>query len=199
MKPKLILIGVGAALLITAVWYFALWSPKGEDLDKAKADLAAQEQRASELSARLARLKKLEANADVLERDRALLATAIPTADQLDAFLLQVNERAARAGVDLASIAPQQPAVAAAAAAPGTSSVGGPTPIGLQMQVTGDYFAVLRFLEQLRDGERLVTVENFTLSKNGEGNQMAASIGGRMFIAPTVVIPTATPTTVPSA
>ena len=110
MKPKLILVGVGAALVITAVWYFALWSPKGEDLDKAKADLAAQEQRASELTARLTRLKKLEANADVLERDRALLATAIPTADELDTFLLQVNERSARAGVQLVNIAPQQPA-----------------------------------------------------------------------------------------
>lgn len=195
MKPKLILLGVGAAILITAVWYFALWSPKGEDLDKARADLAAQEQRASELSARLVRLKKLEANADVLERDRALLATAIPTADQLDTFLLQVNERAARAGVDFTSIAPQQPAPGAAA--PGAAV--GPTPVGLQMQVTGDYFAILRFLEQLRDGERLVTVENFSLSKGGEGNQMSASIGGRMFIAPTVVVPTATPTTTPSA
>jgi hypothetical protein len=32
----------------------------------------------------------------------------------------------------------------------------------------------------------------------GEGNQMNASIGGRMFIAPTVVVPTATPTTTPA-
>jgi Tfp pilus assembly protein PilO len=197
VKPKLILIGVGAALLISAVWYFALWSPKGEDLDKAKADLAVQEQRASELSARLAHLKKLEANAAVLERDRALLATAIPTADQLDNFILQVNERATRAGVDFQSISPQQPAVGAAE--PGTVVAGAPTPVGLQMQVTGDYFAILRFLEQLRDGERLVTVENFSLSKVGDGNQMSAAVGGRMFIAPTVTVPTATPTTTPSA
>ena len=196
MKPKLILIGVGAALLITAVWFFALWSPKGDDLDEAKADLAAQEQRASDLQARLTRLKKLEANADVLERDRALLATAIPTADELDTFLLQVNERSARAGVEFVSISPQQPE--ASTEAPGSAVAGGPTPVGLQMQVTGDYFAILRFLEQLRDGERLVTVENLTLSK-ADGTQMSAAIGGRMFIAPTVVVPTATPTTTPSA
>jgi Tfp pilus assembly protein PilO len=193
VKAKLILIGVGAALLITAVWFFALWSPQGEKLDQAKADQAAAEQRASELTARLARLKKLEANADVLERDRALLATAIPTADELDNFLLQVNERASRAGVDFVSIAPQQPG---GGGAPG--AVAGPTPVGLQIQVTGDYFALLRFMEQLRDGERLVTVENFSLSKGGEGNQMSASIGGRMFIAPAVAVPAATPTT-PSA
>jgi Tfp pilus assembly protein PilO len=197
VKAKLILIGVGAALLITAVWYFALWSPQGKDLDKAKADQAAAEQRASELSARLTRLKKLEANADVLERDRALLATAIPTADQLDAFLLQVNERASKAGVDFVSIAPQQPG--ATGAAPGVAAAtAGPTPVGLQIQVTGDYFALLRFMEQLRDGQRLVTVENFSLSKGGEGNEMSASIGGRMFIAPSVAVPTVTPTA-PSA
>ena len=50
MKAKLILIGVGAALLITAVWYFALWSPQGKDLDEAKANEAlrkAEEARAN--------------------------------------------------------------------------------------------------------------------------------------------------------
>jgi Tfp pilus assembly protein PilO len=180
--------------LITAGWYFALWSPKGDDLEKAKADRAAAEQRESELSARLAHLKKLEANAAVLEQDRAKLAAAMPTQDQLDTFLLQVNERASQAGVNFMSIAPQAPG---AAAAPGTPGAG-PTPIGLQMQVSGDYFAILRFLEQLRDGERLVTVESFSLGRGGTGNEMSASIGGRMFIAPTVVVPTATPTTTPA-
>jgi Tfp pilus assembly protein PilO len=197
VKAKLIAIGVGASLLITAVWYFALWSPKGDDLDKAKAQQAAAEQHESELSARLSHLKKLEANASVLEADRAKFAAAIPTADELDNFLLQVNQRASAAGVNFTSISPQQPA--AGAAAPGATAAGGPTPVALQMQVTGDYFAILRFLEQLRDGQRLVTVENFSLSKGGEGNQMSASIGGRMFIAPPVVVPTATPTTTPGA
>lgn len=196
MKPKLILIGVGAALLITAVWFFAVWSPQGKKLDSAKAEQAAAVQRSSELQARLTRLKKLEANAEVLERDRALLATAIPTADELDDFILQVNDKASKAGVSFLSIAPQQPA--AGGAAPAGAAPGGPTPVGLQMQVTGDYFAILRFLEQLRDGERLVTVETFSLAKGGEGGGMSASIGGRMFISPAVSVPTAAPTT-PSA
>lgn len=195
MKPKLILIGVGAAVVLTALWYFALWSPQGKSLEKAKAEKVAAERTASELSTRLARLENLQANAEVLERDRALLATAIPSTDQLDAFILQVNDRAAKSGVSFISISPQQPTpgnqVAGAAAAPGA-----PTPIGLQIQVTGDYFALLRFMEQLRDGERLVTVENFSLSKSGEGAEMSASIGGRMFMNPLAA--SAAPTT-PSA
>lgn len=192
MKPKLVLIGVGVALLVTIIWFLALWSPQGKKLDAAKAEQAAAEQRESESRARLTTLQRSERNADILERDRAVLASAIPTADQLDSFILAVNERASKAGVSFVSIAPQQPG--AATAPPGTAA-GGPTPIGLQIQVTGDYFAILRFLEQLRDGERLVTVENFSLTKGGESGEMSAAIGGRMFIAPVVVVPTAAPTT----
>ncbi len=194
MKSKLILIGVGAALVITGVWFFALWSPQGKNLEKAKADQVAAEQRASQLQVRLTHLQKVEANAHILERDRALLATAIPSTDELDAFILQVNQRAAKAGVTFVSVAPQQPS--AGAPAPGAAA-GAPTAIGLQMQVTGDYFAVLRFMEQLRDGPRLVTVENFSLSKGGEGAQMSATIGGKMFVSPTATAPVVAPT--PSA
>ncbi len=182
MKLKVILIGAGAAVLIGALWFFLLWSPQGKSIDKAKAERAAAEQRSAQLRVRLAHLQKLQANAEVLERDRALLSTAIPASDQLDDFILQVNDRAAKAGVAFVSVAPQQPG--AGAAPPGAGAAAGPTPIGLQIQVTGDYFAILRFMEQLRDGPRLVTVENFSLAKGGEGNQMSASIGGRMFVNP---------------
>ena len=68
--------------------------------------------------------------------------------------------------------------------------------MGLQIQVTGDYFAILRFLEAVRDGDRLITVDSFSLSKGGEGNQMSASIGGRMFVNPAQA---AAPVPTPSA
>jgi Tfp pilus assembly protein PilO len=196
VKARLALIGIGASLVLIGAWFFLLWKPAGNDLDKANQEKAAAEQRASELETRLAHLKDLEANAAVLERDRALLAEAIPSTDLLDQFILQVNERAARAGVSFVSVSPQQPS--AGTAAPGTAAVGGPTNIGLQIQVTGDYFQLLSFLEELRDGPRLVTVETFSLSKGGEGGQMSASVGGRMFMNPTAAAGAAAPTT-PSA
>ena len=189
MKARLALIGIGASIVLIGAWFFFLWKPASDDLDQAKEDRAAQETRAQELQVRLARLKNLEANADVLERDRALLAEAIPATDLLDQFILQVNERAARAGVSFVSVAPQQPNTGAAA--PGTAA--GPTTIGLQIQVTGDYFQLLRFLEELRDGPRLVTVDTFSLSRGGEGNEMSASVGGRMFMNPAATM-TALPT-----
>ena len=195
-RARTILIGVVAAVLIALAWYFLLWSPQGKDLSTAKDERAAAETRRSELQTRLARLKRLEANQAQLESLRAQLATAIPDADQLDQFILEVNSRAAQAGVVFVSIAPQQPG--AAAAAPGAPATG-PTAIGLQIQATGDYFAVLRFMEALRDGPRLVTVETLALSPGGGptpgGGQITASIGGRMFVSnqKSAAVPAATP------
>ena len=191
MKARLALIGIGASIVLIGAWFFLLWKPAGEDLDKAKADKAAAMQRADQLQTRLTHLKQLEANAEVLERDRALLAEAIPSSDLVDQFILQVNERASRAGVSFVSVSPQQPNTGAAA--PGAAGAAGPTNIGLQIQVTGDYFQLLRFLEELRDGPRLVTVDTFSLSKGGEGGGMSASIGGRMFMNPTAAAAVQTP------
>ena len=186
MKAKLILIGAGAALVLSGVWFFVLWSPQGKNLDQAKADKVAAEQRASALQTRLTHLKRLEANSAVLDAERARLATAIPTTDDLDKFILAVNDRAAKSGVSFISVSPSPPTAA------GPGAAGAPQAIGLQMQVTGDYFSILSFLEKLRDGERLVTVETFSLSKGGEGNQLSASIGGRMFLSPQVAPAAAT-------
>lgn len=185
MKAKLILIGVGAALVLTGAWFMLLWKPAGADLDKARADKVAAEQQASQLQARLSHLKKLEENAGVLEQSRSLLATAIPSADKLDEFILQVNERATKAGVSFVSISPTAPAAPAA----GSSA---PSTVGLQMQVSGDYFQIMRFLEEMRDGPRLFTVDNLALSPGAQG-VMTASIGSRMFVnpsAPAAAVPT---------
>jgi len=197
VKPKLILIGVGAAIAVSAIWFFILWSPQSKSLTDARTEKAAAEQKASVLQARLGHLKKLEANKDVLERDRVKFATAIPSGDELDHFILSVNERASKAGVSFVSISPAPPANAAAA--PGSTAPGAPTAIGLQMQVSGDYFAILRFLEQLRvDGERLVTVESLALAKGGGAgnpNDLSASIAGKMYtFTPPASVPAAAST-----
>lgn len=179
-KAKVIVIAVLASIVISGAWFMVLWKPQGATLEKAREEKAAAEQRADQLQARLNHLKDLEANAAVLERDRALLAAAIPDKDQLDQFITDMNAQAGKSGVSFVSIAPQDPG--AAGAAPVVGAAAAATPIALQIQVTGDYFAILRFLEQVRDAARLVTVENFALSKGGEGGQMSASITGRMFL-----------------
>ncbi len=181
MKPKLILIGVGAALVLTGVWFFLLWKPAGADLDKARADKVAAEQKETELQTRLTHLKKLQENAAVLEQSRSLLATAIPSSDKLDEFIVQVNERAARSGVSFMSIAPSAPV------APDHATASTPSSVSLQLQISGDYFQIMRFLEEMRDGPRLFTVDNFSLNPGGAGGKMSATIASRMFVNPSAV------------
>lgn len=178
MKVKLIAITLAAVVALTGLWYVALWSPQGDKIDKAEAEQAVAEARSAELATRLARLKKLEENKDQLDAERALFATLIPDSDELDTFLLDIHAKAQASGIDFMSIAPAQPA---AAGAPAGAAAGGAVPVGLNMQASGDYFALLRFLEQVRDGERLVTIDNLTMS-GGEGGNLTASISGRMFI-----------------
>lgn len=190
-KAKVIVAGVLVSVAIIGLWFVLLWNPTKDKLSKAQDREQAAQDRANQLQTRLATLKSLEKNSAQLEADKALLSQAVPDEDQLDQFIIHVNDTAEATGVSFVTISPAPPA---AAAAPNSPQV-----VSLQIQVTGDYFAILRFMDAMRDGDRLVTVENFSLAKGGEGGQMSASIGGRMFVVGP--LPSATPATaaVPAA
>ena len=195
MKTKLIVIGVVSAVALTGLWFVALWRPQTKSLDTAKIERATAQKDLDTLRNRLTRLKQLEANAAVLERDKALLSAALPDTDQLDQFILQVNEKASASGVSFVSVAPTEPTADRPAAS--SSSAGaqaGPISIGLQLQVAGDYHSIMRFLETLRDGERLVTVENLQMTKPTDGT-MTAAIKGKMFVNRPPTATTARPQT----
>jgi Tfp pilus assembly protein PilO len=200
VKVKLALIGVGASLLLTVAWYFALWKPASNNLSETQAREATAQTQVDSLTTELARLKQLEANQEVLERDLAALAVKLPDKDQLDTFILELNDIATTAGITLQSLSPGEPTLTTADPSTGGAAAVGPIPITLQMQVQGDYFAILRFMDALRDGTRLVTANNLSLSGGADAGQMSASIGGAMYIArPVVPAAATTPTTAPEA
>lgn len=198
-KTKLILAGVLASVAVVGLWYVLLWSPTKGNLGKANSRKAAAESQTQTLLTHLATLKQLEARKPQLDADRNLLATAIPDRDQLDAFILGIDRTAADARVSFVSIAPTPPA--AAPPQPGTPP--GPPTVNLSIQVSGDYFSILRFLDLVRDGDRLVTVQNVSLAKGGTNGEMTASITGRMFLAqlatPAAGAPAPAPATTPAA
>ena len=196
MKAKLALIGIGASLLLAVAWYFALWKPASNDLSEAKEREVAAQTQVDTLSTELARLKQLEANKEVLERDLAALAIKLPDSDELDTFILELNQIATTSGITLQSLSPGEPSLQSAGGTAGAAATG-PIPITLQMQVQGDYFAILRFMDNLRDGTRLVTANNLSLSGGAEDGQMSASISGAMYIARPVTAAATSPTTTP--
>ena len=156
MNRRTLLAVIGGALAIILVWWFAVYSPKRSAISSAKSDRAAAEARGRDLEVTVARLKALDRSRPQLEADLRALNAAIPANPDLGTFILSANEIATRAGVDFLSIAPSPPAQSAGA--------GQPTSIGLSIQVRGNFFAVVDYLNRLEQLERIVVVATLSLA-----------------------------------
>ena len=170
MNRRVVLAVVGGALAIIALWWFAIYSPKRSATASAKSERAAAEARGRDLEVTVARLKELDRNRPQTEADLRALNAAIPATPDLATFILSANEIASQAGVDFLSIAPSPPAQAAA--------VGQPTSIGLSIQVRGDFFAVVDYLNRLEQLERIVVVDTVNLASQGGAGAGAAGATG---------------------
>ena len=156
MNRRTLLAVIGGALAIILVWWFAIYSPKRSAISSAKSDRAAAEARGRDLEVTVARLKALDRSRPQLEADLRALNAAIPANPDLGTFILSANEIATRAGVDFLSIAPSPPAQ--------SSGAGQPTSIGLSIQVRGNFFAVVDYLNRLEQLERIVVVDTLSLA-----------------------------------
>lgn len=168
MNRRTLLAVVGGTLAIILVWWFAIYSPKRSATSSAKSERVAAEARGRDLEVTVARLKELDRNRPQTEADLRALNAAIPATPDLATFILSANEIASQAGVDFLSIAPSPPAPAAGA--------GQPTSIGLSIQVRGDFFAVVDYLNRLEQLERIVVVDTVNLAAQG-GSAGAGATG----------------------
>jgi len=169
MNRRTLLAVIGGALAIILVWWFAIYSPKRSAISSAKSERTAAEARGRDLEVTVARLKALDRSRPQLEADLRALNAAIPANPDLGTFILSANEIATRAGVDFLSIAPSPPAQAAGA--------GQPTSIGLSIQVRGNFFAVVDYLNRLEQLERIVVVDTLSLAAQGSGAGTAGATG----------------------
>lgn len=201
-----------AGLVVLALWYFFLWSPRNDDLKKAKERTEAAAAKNLDLESRIERLKAAQRDEPRLRARLERLRTAIPDDPKLAEFILETNDAAVRSGIDFLSIAPTRPAApapgvpGAAAATPGAA---GPAPaeILLSLQITGGYFQVLDFLNRLDALPRIVVTDGLALSGDAVAGRLSTGVTARMFVNPSAVAPppgtpgvvTTTTTTVPGA
>lgn len=181
MNRRIMLGGLGAALVLLLVWYFLFWTPRTRDIEAAQ-DRADQAQlRQDDLLVQLARLRAAKRNEAALRSQIEELRIAIPDQPNLAQFILDTNEAAARSGIDFLSIAPTPPATAGAEEGQVTPDATAPVEIILNMTVSGGYFQVLDFLNRLDALPRLVVVD--TLNLGGDGQTLQVSLTGRMFMS----------------
>lgn len=174
MKRNVIIAIVAAMLAVVALWYFFLYAPLGDDLDQAKADVAAAESQQTSLKATLARLQATAKNSSELTAQLNKLDAAIPEQPDEAQFIIDANRIAEDAGIDFLSVAPAPPA------AGGTASV-----IALDINISGSFFQVRQYLTDLEQLERLVIVDTISITSSTSDTtaetSLSVALTGRMF------------------
>jgi Tfp pilus assembly protein PilO len=184
--------GAIAAVLILAAWYLLLWSPSKSDLDKAKERRQAAEGQQAQLEAEISRLRDAQKSEPSRRAQLELLRTAIPDTPNLAQFILDVNDAAAKAGIDFISIAPTEPRQPTGAAAvagtttnttPGAvpTAVAAPAEIAIALQLQGGYFQVVDFLNRLDKLPRLLVTDTLNISADTNG-RLTTAVSARMFV-----------------
>lgn len=193
MNRRLLAIGAGAALIVIVLWYFLLWSPRSDDLEKAKDRKEVAQQQQDQLRSEIARLRAAQKDEPLLRAQLETLRTSIPDEPNLAQFILDTNDAAIRSGIDFISIAPAVPAASTVVGAPAPATPGAPgTPvpagappadIKLSLQIKGGYFQVLDFLNRLDALPRLVVTDGLNISAEATASpRLTVAVTARMFV-----------------
>jgi Tfp pilus assembly protein PilO len=168
------LIGIICAMVIVGLWYELFWSPQSRAMSAARQHEADAAQALFVAQQRLGHLKHLSVISPAMRALDARLTAAMPDEDAVDAFIIGVNNEAVASGVTLSALSFATPS--------------GST-IGVQMSVTGGYFAVERFFDAMRDGPRVIVLDSLSLTPGGtagpDGTMLAVTIGGHLLEAKT--------------
>ncbi|MGZ4677231.1 MAG: type 4a pilus biogenesis protein PilO [Acidimicrobiia bacterium] len=183
MKRNALIIGAVAAVAVVLLWYFVLYSPLGDDLSSAQAQVTSEQTKTQDLQATLARLNSQKKNAVQQQALLRKLDAAVPKQPDLAEFILSANRIADDAGIEFLTIAPTPPAAG-----------NGASVIGLTMTVSGSFFQLEDYLRQLEKLDRLVIIDGFnvsastatsgsgdTSSASSEGTTLSVTLSGRMF------------------
>lgn len=178
-------IAVGVALVLITAWYLALFSPQSKKLSSThKANAVAQQNNAS-LRTQIVQLQALEKMIPADTKKYATLSAAVPDRPQLDTALVQLNTIARQSGVLLSSVQPPSSgpgqSTGSSSSQQSASGASGPPTIQLTLSATGSYPQLMHFLTLLAGIPRVFVVDHLGLA--GAGNQMTASMAGRIFYA----------------
>ncbi len=150
-RPRIILT-LGALLLLAGVWYFAWWSPEGHKLASVQQQQLVEQQRVDQLQTSL---NILEHENSIVRRYRSFLTffgSEVPVQPEQGQLVYELGKLERADNVQLTSIDVSTTTPAASGQALST--------IPITMSVTGPHSNVMRFLSDLYQLPRLVTIQS---------------------------------------
>jgi len=159
MSRRILAVSVVFSILVTALWYFFLLSPRNSKITELDGQLQTAIAEADSLRIAVAAL------GDVQENDVAFLAAigqmeaGIPQEAELAVFIEEITALASATGIDLLSLAPSEP----------SASTELPVyEIMITLAMEGEYFELLGFLFGLDDMERIVVVQAVSITAGAD-------------------------------
>lgn len=197
--PKAAVIGgiVAAGLLVLAIGWFGLISPQNHKAASLNKQTAAVQTQIADNLAQLAASKSVAAAPKIRVADVYKLAKAMPSTTDMPDVLIQLDQVAQDAGVQLQDISPS----------PSTADpITGQQSFMVTLSVVGDFYTVTDLLYRLRNfvyvrhGEleasgRLFSIDNVSFAPQN-GHQLGANITLHTYVygtAPGAAVPAAAP------
>lgn len=173
--------------LVGAIGYFAVVSPQRAEINKNDAKASAIKDANSGLLVQIARLKKENAQLPEAQAKIAAIDARVPLTPALPSYVRFLTTAAAKAHVELVSVAPSVPSAvtalapvvpaapvataAAKSAATASAAPAAPAPapasalsaINVSYKIVGNYFQVQAFLKLLEDSPRATVVSSVTV------------------------------------
>lgn len=206
-----------ACLAVFAAGWLLVIKPQRSHASDLRAQTATVQGQTASLRTQVAQLQQQQKDLPSQQKLLSQIATKIPDNPALPALIRQLSAAADGAGVNLVSLAPGQPAVAAAQApvsttvTPTTTAAPAAAPLAsipLAVQVQGSYFNVEQFFAAVEGLNRAMLVTGFSMtpasgsSGGGAGpsggadalppGTLNASITAQVFEAPQFGAPTTT-------
>lgn len=186
---RLLLAGVGAGLAVLLLWWVTLWKPRQSSVSAAREQGRAAQQNADDLELRVRRLEDLKSGAATKQAQLESLRIAVPDKPNLAQFILDANELASKAGIDVLTITPGPPAgggpvTAVAGGGVGAAAAGTPAAVKISLTVNGGYFQVVDFLNELNDLPRIVVTDSLSVTAGNDPSRLAVSLTARIFTTP---------------
>lgn len=170
---------LAAAVLLTLVWYAAVFRPQSAHLAKAHQAYATAHQQAASLQSKIVALKQLEKQIPADKARLQQLDAAVPAHADLQDLLNQLHLAASATGVELTTVGPASPYSGAPSSSPSSST--GPKSLSLTMTVTGLYPGLMAFVSDLDQMPRAVVVDSANVSTGGTPGDLTASLAARIF------------------